>query len=252
MEFAHITLFPEWMQQAAQLGVTGRAIEAGQVGWRAINPRDFSTNDYGQIDDRPFGGGPGMVMQYEPMVAAIEAAKSEMPTGSPVVYLSPQGQTFAQSQASKISTMPGIILISGRYEGIDERIIESHVDQIWSLGDFVLSGGEPAALAICDAIIRLLPGVLGEPASLAEESFNEGRLDYPQYTRPDTVRSPDGEVRVPEVLLSGDHQAIAEWRAAQRAIRTYLHRPDLIEYTPLSQQEQQWLDEYLAAHKPKA
>jgi tRNA (guanine37-N1)-methyltransferase len=181
------------------------------------------------------------VMKYEPLARAIAAARERSPAGSPVVYLSPQGRVFDQAAASRLAGLPGVILLAGRYEGVDERLIESHVDEELSLGDFVLSGGEIAAMAVIDAVVRMLPGVLGDDESVAQDSFMEGLLDCPHYTRPEEI---DGR-KVPEVLLSGDHAEIARWRLKQALGRTYLRRPDLIDRMNLTDEQQALLDDYL-------
>ncbi len=185
-----------------------------------------------------------MVMKYEPAAAALSAARATMPSGAPVVCLTPQGAVFDQAMAKRFAGLPGIILLAGRYEGIDERLIESHVDEELSLGDFVLSGGEIAAMAVIDAVVRLLPGVLGDDASAEQDSFVEGLLDCPHYTRPEEV---NGQ-RVPEVLLSGDHERIATWRYKEALGRSFVRRPDLVEKLELNHEQQQLLDEYLKEH----
>jgi tRNA (guanine37-N1)-methyltransferase len=205
------------------------------------NPRDHTRDAHRTVDDRPYGGGPGMVMKFEPIASALESAKDAMPDGSPVVYLSPQGQVFDQAMASRFSALPGMVLLAGRYEGIDERLVESHIDEEVSLGDFVLSGGEIAAMAVIDAVVRLLPGVLGDDESAAQDSFVEGLLDYPHYTRPEVVAGR----KVPEVLLSGDHAGIARWRNKQALGRSYQRRPDLFKKLDLTDEQQTLLDEYL-------
>ena len=182
-----------------------------------------------------------MVMKFEPVAAAIEAAKGKLPEGCPVVYLSPQGQVFDQAMAKRFAKLPGLVLLAGRYEGIDERLVESHIDAEVSLGDFVLSGGEIAAMAVIDAIVRLLPGVLGDDESAAQDSFMEGLLDHPHFTRPEEI---EGR-KVPDVLLSGDHAEIAKWRYQQALGRSYLRRPDLVEELDLSDEQQLLLDKFL-------
>jgi tRNA (guanine37-N1)-methyltransferase len=225
----------------AEYGVVGRAIERELVSLECQNPRDFTVDAHRTVDDRPYGGGPGMVMKYEPAAAAIAAAKDKLPAAAPVICLSPQGALFDQAAAQRFAGLPGIVLLAGRYEGIDERLVESHVDEELSLGDFVLSGGEIAAMAVIDAVVRLLPGVLGDEASASQDSFMEGLLDYPHYTRPEEI---DGRV-VPEVLLSGDHARIAEWRYRQALGRTFRRRPDLVEKLDLDDEQRKLLDEYL-------
>jgi tRNA (guanine37-N1)-methyltransferase len=236
-----VSLFPDMLSTIAEHGVVGRACRRERVTLQIENPRDHTDDVHRTVDDRPYGGGPGMVMKYEPLAAALDALRSAVPTGSPVVYLTPQGRVFDQAVARRYAALPGIILLAGRYEGVDERLLESHVDEELSLGDFVLSGGEVAAMAVIDAVVRLLPGVLGDDESAAQDSFMEGLLDCPHYTRPETV---DGR-SVPEVLLSGDHAEIARWRQKQALGRSYLRRPDLLEKLGLTEEQQKLLDEFL-------
>lgn len=243
MRFDVITLFPE-MFDAIRLGVTGRAIDKGLAELVLWNPRDYTEDVHQTVDDRPYGGGPGMVMKVEPLLAAIQAAKAQSPT-SKVVYLSPQGQRFVQATAVAATQTSGIILIAGRYEGIDERVIHSFVDEEWSLGDFVLSGGELPAMVVIDSMIRLLPGALGHAESAEQDSFSDGLLDCPHYTRPENILEQD----VPSVLLSGDHEKIRLWRLQQALGRTWLRRPDLLEGRELNKQEQELLDEFKQAHQ---
>lgn len=244
MQIAVVSLFPELVGQVAEFGVVGRAQERGVLQLCCENPRDYTNDAHRTVDDRPYGGGPGMVLKYEPAVAAIRAAKQQLPPGSPVVYLSPQGNVFDQAAARRFSGMPGMILLAGRYEGVDERLVDSEVDEELSLGDFVLSGGEIAAMAVIDAVVRLLPGVLGDEESAAQDSFMEGMLDYPHYTRPERV---DGR-RVPAVLLSGDHARIARWRYKQALGRTFLRRPELVRKLKLDQEQRELLEEFLNEH----
>ena len=241
MHFDVISLFPEMVATIAEFGVVGRARRRGLVTLETENPRDHTSDVHRTVDDRPYGGGPGMVMKYEPLAGAVNAARQRSPAGSPVVYLSPQGRVFDQALARRYAGMPGLILLAGRYEGIDERFIESQVDEELSLGDFVLSGGEVPAMAVIDAVVRLLPGVLGDEESAAQDSFMEGLLDHPHYTRPEDV---DGR-KVPDVLLSGDHAEIARWRLKEALGRTYMRRPDLVGKLGLSDEQQALLDEYL-------
>jgi tRNA (guanine37-N1)-methyltransferase len=218
-----VTLFPEWIDQLKSLGLTGRALSEGRVELRCWNPRDYAAGVHRSVDDRPYGGGPGMVMRPEPLARAIEEAGAD---GAPahVVALSPQGRRLEQSGVLELVERQRLILVCGRYEGIDERVLESVVDEEWSIGDYVLSGGEPAAAVMIDALVRQLPGVLGHEQSAAEDSFAEGLLDCPHYTRPEVWR----DRAVPEVLLSGDHARIAEWRREQALERTRKRRPDLL------------------------
>lgn len=241
MQLQVVTLFPDMVLTIAEYGVVGRAAKRGLISLECQNPRDFTVDARRTIDDRPYGGGPGMVMMYEPSAAAIASAKDHLPAGSPVVCLSPQGAVFDQATAQRLAGLPGLVLLAGRYEGIDERLIESQVDEELSLGDFVLSGGEIAAMVVIDAVARLLPGVLGDAASASQDSFMDGLLDYPHYTRPEET---DGR-RVPEVLLSGDHARIAKWRYQQALGRSFQRRPDLVEKLELNDEQQKLLDEYL-------
>jgi tRNA (guanine37-N1)-methyltransferase len=241
MQIAVVSIFPELVAQIGAYGVVGRARERGLLALDCVNPRDFTQDVHRTVDDRPYGGGPGMVMKYEPVAAAIGSARQSMPDGSPVVYLSPQGRVFDQDEASRLAGLPGVIFLSGRYEGIDERLIESEVDEELSIGDFVLSGGEIPAMAVIDAVCRLLPGVLGDAESAQQDSFMSGLLDHPHYTRPEEI---DGR-RVPAVLLSGDHARIARWRLKQSLGRSFLRRPDLVRKLQLSKEQRELLDEFL-------
>ena len=241
MHFAVVTLFPEMVSMIAEFGVVGRARRNGIVSLDCENPRDHTSDVHRTVDDRPYGGGPGMVMKYEPLAGAVAEARSRAPQGSPVVYLSPQGRVFDQATATRYASLSGLILLAGRYEGVDERFIESQVDEELSLGDFVLSGGEIAAMAVIDAVVRLLPGVLGDDESAEQDSFVGGLLDCPHYTRPEDV---DGR-RTPEVLLSGDHAEIVRWRSKQALGRTYERRPDLIRKLELTDEQRALLDDYL-------
>jgi tRNA (guanine37-N1)-methyltransferase len=241
VHFDVISLFPEMVATIAEYGVVGRAQRRDLITLNFENPRDHTSDVHRTVDDRPYGGGPGMVMKYEPLAGAVHAARERSPQGSPVVYLSPQGRVFDQATAQRYAALPGLILLAGRYEGVDERLIESQVDEELSVGDFVLSGGEVPAMAVIDAVVRLLPGVLGDDESAAQDSFMEGLLDHPHYTRPECI---DGRT-VPDVLLSGDHAEIARWRAKQALGRSYLRRPDLVEKLELNDEQQSLLDEFL-------
>jgi len=236
-----ISLFPEMVATIAEYGVVGRAQSRDLITLDIENPRDHTSDVHRTVDDRPYGGGPGMVMKYEPLAGAVATARARSPEGSPVVYLSPQGRVFDQATANRFAKLPGLILVAGRYEGVDERFIESQVDEELSLGDFVLSGGEVAAMAVIDAVVRLLPGVLGDDESAAQDSFMEGLLDHSHYTRPEEVEGRN----VPEVLVSGDHAAIARWRMKEALGRTHVRRPDLLEKLGLSDEQQALLDEFL-------
>jgi len=241
MQFAVVSIFPGMVRTVADYGVVGRAMERDLASLQVKDPRDYTTDTHRTVDDRPYGGGPGMVMKYEPAAAALRAARSELPVGSPVICLSPAGRVFDQAEAERLAALPGVILLAGRYEGIDERLIEGEVDEELSLGDFVLSGGEVAAMAVIDAVVRLLPGVLGDEDSAAQDSFVEGILDHPHYTRPEEI---EGR-RVPDVLLSGDHARIARWRYKQALGRSFLRRPDLVKKLSLDREQQKMLDEFL-------
>ncbi len=241
MQIGVVSLFPEMVVTIGEYGVVGRAQKRDLISLDFENPRDHTTDAHRTVDDRPYGGGPGMVMKYEPVATAIETAKGRLPDGCPVVYLSPQGQVFDQAMAKRFSALPGLIFLAGRYEGIDERLIETHIDEEVSLGDFVISGGEIAAMAMIDAVVRLLPGVLGDDESAAQDSFMEGLLDHPHFTRPEEIAGS----RVPDVLLSGDHAKIAKWRHKQALGRSFERRPDLLKKLDLDDEQQTLLDEYL-------
>jgi tRNA (guanine37-N1)-methyltransferase len=239
MNIGIITLFPK-IFSALNYGVVGRAITERQVELSFWNPRDYTTDKHHRVDDRPYGGGAGMVMQVQPLQEAIHAAKQQLPQAA-VVYLTPQGKVLNQASVQSLSTRPALILLNGRYEGIDERLVEAEVDEEYSIGDYVLSGGEFASLVLIDAVARCLPGVLGHPDSAVQDSFTTNRLDYPHYTRPETINSVD----VPAVLLGGDHQAIARWRLKQSLGRTWQRRPDLLATQRLSVEEQALLTEFI-------
>ncbi|MBD3608970.1 MAG: tRNA (guanosine(37)-N1)-methyltransferase TrmD [Gammaproteobacteria bacterium] len=239
-----ITLFPQMFSAVTEHGVTGRAVERGLLQVQTWNPRDFATDNYRTVDDRPYGGGPGMVMMVEPLKQAIQAARQELPEAK-VIYLSPQGKPLQQENLQQLASEQNLILIAGRYEGIDERLIETEVDEEWSIGDYVLSGGELPAMVMMDGVARLLPGVLGHKDSAVEDSFVDGLLDCPHYTRPEQMNG----FRVPTVLTSGDHKAIARWRLKQSLGRTYERRPDLLERLQLTPEQQALLQEYLDEQK---
>ncbi len=226
MNIVLITLFPELIQQATGFGVLGRAIKQGQIKLHCFNPRDYAEDKHRTVDDRPYGGGPGMLMKVEPLAKSIANAKEVLSSTAKVVYLSPQGMPLNQQRViNTAATVADLVLIAGRYEGIDERIIASLIDEEWSIGDYVLSGGEFAALVVVDAVARLLPGVLGDDESAIQDSFMQGLLDCPHYTRPENITG----LAVPDVLLSGDHKAIKRWRLKQSLGRTWLRRPDLLD-----------------------
>ena len=240
-----ITLFPELVAQIREFGVVGRAIREDRVSLSLINPREFSDDPGGRVDDRPYGGGPGMVMQFSPLKKALDHTlkQGQVNRGNvKIVYLSPQGKSLSQRAVRDFGELQQLVLICGRYEGIDERFIETCVDEEWSIGDYVISGGELGAMVLIDAMIRTLPGVLGDEESAQQDSFEQGLLDCPHFTRPERVEG----LSVPQVLLSGDHKLIERWRAKQALGRTYLRRPDLIEQNVLSKEEHDLLDEYLA------
>ena len=244
IRFDCITLFPEMFAAVTESGITRRALEEGRWGWKGWNPRDFADNAWRRIDDRPFGGGPGMVMQPGPLEKAIAAARAGQRAAglakSRVIYLSPQGTPLTHERAVRLAAgEEGLILLCGRYEGVDERLIERCVDEEISIGDFVLSGGELPAMTLIDAVVRQLPGVLGDAASAVEDSFVGGLLDCPHYTRPEMYEG----VAVPEVLLSGDHKRIRRWRLKQSLARTRKRRPDLLAHRGLTAEEAQLLTE---------
>lgn len=239
MKISVVTLFPE-MLAALNYGIPKRAMERNLLTLECFNPRNFTTDKRRTVDDKPYGGGPGMLMKVAPLSAAITAAKNSMPTAK-VFYLSPQGKPILQQHLATFSTYPELILVTGRYEGIDERVIATQIDEEWSIGDYILSGGELAAMVMIDGIIRLLPGALGDEDSAKQESFTTELLDYPHYTRPAKLNG----LNVPEVLLQGDHKAIERWRLKQALGRTCLRRPDLLASHHLSEEEKKLLDEFL-------
>ena len=238
MKIGIISIFPE-MFVALNSGIPRIAQEKQCLSIECWDPRDFTTDNHRTVDDTPYGGGPGMVMKVEPLQKAINAARAALPEAT-LIYLSPQGEILNHNAVCTLSQAEEIIFLCGRYEGIDERLIEQEVDAEWSIGDYVLSGGELAAMVIVDAIARQLPNVLGDEASAAEDSFATGLLDYPHYTRPAEVTG----LKVPEVLLSGNHAAIKTWREQQALGRTYLRRPDLLKTKTLSKQQQALLDDF--------
>ena len=237
MKIEVVTLFPEMIAGALGFGIVGRAVERGLLSVGTEDPRAHTTDVHRTVDDRPYGGGPGMVMKPEPLMAAIRAAHARLPQGSPRLCLSAQGEPFGQAQAQELAQLPGLLLVAGRYEGIDERVIGLGCDRELSVGDYVLSGGELPALIVIDALARLLPGVLGDERSSIEESFTTGLLDWPHYTRPEIF---EGEA-VPAVLLSGDHADIQRWRLQQALARTAERRPDLLRKAHLSEEAQRLL-----------
>jgi len=239
-----VTLFPEMVEGALKFGVLGRAIERGLVSVGTEDPRRHTQDVHKTVDDRPYGGGPGMVMKVETLRAAIHAAKVRAGAGAKVIYLSPQGRALDQRGVQELSQHPALVLVAGRYEGVDERLLEAEVDEEWSIGDYVLSGGELPALVMIDALARLIPGALNDEESAAQDSFMNGLLDCPHYTRPEVF---EGQ-RVPEVLLSGDHAAIRRWRMQQMLGRTWLRRPDLLEGLELGAEQQELLKDFIREH----
>lgn len=234
-----ITLFPELVKQVIEYGVVGRAAEKGLIRLECWNPRDYTFDKHRTIDDRPYGGGPGMLLKVQPLQDAIQAVREKNPHGS-LIYLSPQGKRITQKMLARLSGEKSVILLCGRYEGIDERLIEQQVDEEWSIGDFVMSGGELAAMAVIDASVRLIPGTLGRQQSAQQDSFSEGLLDYPHYTRPQTINGVD----VPSVLMQGNHQQIADWCKRQALGRTWLRRPDLLEAIELDEHQTALLQDF--------
>ena len=248
MRFDVITLLPELVEAVTKLGVTGRAADRDLIELHCWNPRDYTEDVHRTVDDRPYGGGPGMVMKAECLLQVIRDTRKKAPKNTKLVYLSPQGKRFNQAMARKVSQDKGLILLCGRYEGIDERVVALEVDEEWSLGDYVLSGGELGAMVVIDAVTRLLPSVLGHQKSAEQDSFTENLLDCEHYTRPDVVEN----LTVPAVLKSGDHKAIARWRRKQSVGRTYVKRPDLLLIkgnNALSEEDKNLLDEYLKENR---
>jgi tRNA (guanine37-N1)-methyltransferase len=245
MQIQVVTLFPEMFDAISEHGITSRAIENGLLRIDRWNPRDFTKDKHRTVDDRPYGGGPGMVMKVEPLRDAIRAARAAAPEGATVIHLSPQGRKLDQAGLAELAALPGMVLVASRYEGVDERLIQAEIDQEWSIGDYVLSGGELAAMVLMDGVTRLLPGALGHEDSAEQDSFMEGLLDYGHFTRPEEF---EGR-RVPEVLLSGDHAAIRRWRQKQALGRTWLRRPDLLETLVLDDEQQRLLEEFIHEHE---
>ena len=241
MKIEVVTLFPRLIAGVLEFGIVGRAIARALLSVGTEDPRAHATDVHRTVDDRPYGGGPGMVMKAAPLLAAIRAAQARLPPGSPRVYLSAQGERFGQAQAQELSRLPGLLLVAGRYEGVDERVIELGIDRELSVGDYVLSGGELPALTVIDALVRLLPGALGDERSSGEDSFAQGLLEWPQYTRPEVF---EGRA-VPPVLLSGDHADIRRWRLAQALERTARRRPELLAAAQLAPEVQRALQDLL-------
>ncbi|RDI44830.1 tRNA (guanosine(37)-N1)-methyltransferase TrmD [Aquicella lusitana] len=240
MWFGIISLFPD-MFEALNVGITGRAIKEQLLSLHFWNPRDFARDKHKSVDDHPYGGGPGMVMMAEPLQAAIHAAKKSAPAVPTVIYLSPQGRQFNQEAAVELAAKPAVVFVAGRYEGIDERIIEQEIDEEWSIGDYILTGGELAAMVMIDAAARLIPGTVGDQDSVAQDSLTTGFLKYPQYTRPENFAGS----AVPEVLLSGHHKQIERWRLKQSLGKTWLKRPDLLSKKRLNDEASALLAEFI-------
>ncbi len=240
IKLAVVSLFPEMLEAVTAYGVTGRAVKQGLIDVQCWNPRDFAKDRHRTVDDRPYGGGPGMVMMVEPLRDAIETAKGWTGEDAPVIYLSPQGQPLTQKGVETLADIGPMILVAGRYEGIDERLLDTVIDQEWSIGDYVLSGGELPAMVLIDAITRLIPGALGHAQSAEQDSFTEGLLDCPHYTRPEVFEGRE----VPEVLKSGDHERIRRWRLKQALGRTWQKRPDLLQAIDLNEEQQSLLTDF--------
>jgi tRNA (guanine37-N1)-methyltransferase len=236
-----VTLFPEMIRQALTHGVVGRALRRGLLSVGVEDPRSHTDDPHRTVDDRPYGGGPGMVMKPEPLCAAIAAARARVPEGSRRIYLSAQGRRFDQAWAGRLRSEPGLVLVAGRYEGIDERVIATSIDEELSIGDYVLSGGELPALVVIDALARLMDGALNDARSSVEESFATGLLDWPHYTRPEEFAG----LKVPEVLQGGDHERIRRWRLREALGRTWRRRPDLFLGRPVAAEETELLNDYL-------
>ena len=239
-----ISLFPEMFKAITEFGVTGRAVKHNLLHMQYYNPRDFTHDKHKTVDDRPYGGGPGMLMMVQPLRDAIQAAKADAGEGVKVIYLSPQGRKLNQSGVQELSANQKLILLCGRYEGIDERLIETQIDEEWSIGDYVLTGGEVPAMVLIDAVARFIPGVLGKQASAEEDSFVDGLLDCPHYTRPELL---DG-LSVPPVLMSGNHEEICKWRLQQSLQRTWLRRPELLESLALTDEQRKLLERIKTEH----
>ncbi|MDC4167320.1 tRNA (guanosine(37)-N1)-methyltransferase TrmD [Photobacterium damselae] len=240
-----ISLFPEMFDSITNFGVTGQAVKKGLLTVETWNPRDFTLDKHRTVDDRPYGGGPGMLMMVQPLRDAIHTAKQSAKGKAKVIYLSPQGRKLDQAGVEELAQNENLILICGRYEGVDERIIQQEIDEEWSIGDFVLTGGELPAMTLVDAVVRFVPGVLGDFASAEEDSFANGLLDCPHYTRPEVL---DGQT-VPQVLLSGNHKDISRWRLKQSLGRTWLRRPELLENLALTDDQEFLLAEFIREYK---
>jgi tRNA (guanine37-N1)-methyltransferase len=246
MQLGIVTLFPEMFAAVTEHGISGRAVRSGLMNLELFNPRDYTTDKHRTVDDKPFGGGPGMLMKTEPLMASIAAArqavrqKQTIGEKARVIYLSPQGQTLKQGSIIDLAKRESMILLCGRYQGIDNRVLENEIDEEWSLGDFVISGGELAAMTLIDAMTRFQPGALGDEGSVLEDSFSNGLLHSPEYTRPQSIDGSD----VPKVLLSGDHEAIRKWRLKQSLGATWLKRPDLLQAMSLEREQEELLEQF--------
>jgi len=246
MQLGIVSLFPEMFAAVTEHGISGRAVRSGLMNLELFNPRDYTTDKHRTVDDKPFGGGPGMLMKTEPLMASIAAARQavsqKQTTGESVkvIYLSPQGKTLKQDSIIDLAKREGMVLLCGRYQGIDNRVLVSEIDEEWSLGDFVISGGELAAMTLIDAMTRFQPGALGDEGSALEDSFSNGLLHSPEYTRPQSIDGSD----VPKVLLSGDHEAIRKWRLKQSLGATWLKRPDLLEAMSLEIEQEELLEQF--------
>jgi tRNA (guanine37-N1)-methyltransferase len=246
MQLGIVTLFPEMFAAVTEHGISGRAVRSGLMNLELFNPRDYTTDKHRTVDDKPFGGGPGMLMKTEPLMASIAAArqavrqKQTIGEKARVIYLSPQGQTLKQGSIIDLAKRESMVLLCGRYQGIDNRVLENEIDEEWSLGDFVISGGELAAMTLIDAMTRFQPGALGDEGSVLEDSFSNGLLHSPEYTRPQSIDGSD----VPKVLLSGDHEAIRKWRLKQSLGATWLKRPDLLQVMSLESEQEELLEQF--------
>jgi len=240
LKIAVISIFPDMFGAIANFGITSRALKQGLVELKTWTPRDFAHDRHSTVDDRPFGGGPGMVMMVQPLRDAIQAAKAWAGEDAKVIYLSPQGRTLDQAGVVELASYSNMVLVAGRYEGIDERLLQTVIDEEWSIGDYVLSGGELPAMVLIDAVTRLIPGALGHAQSAEQDSFTEGLLDCPHYTRPEEFEG----IRVPEVLMSGNHEHIRRWRLKQALGRTWLRRPDLLQARNLTEEQHKLLTDF--------
>ncbi|MFP3019473.1 MAG: tRNA (guanosine(37)-N1)-methyltransferase TrmD [Arsenophonus sp.] len=247
MQIGIISLFPEMFRAITDYGVIGRAIKNGLLNIQCWDPRNYTNDKHHTVDDRPYGGGPGMLMMVQPLKEGIHAAKSEIGQNTKVIYLSPQGRKLNQQGVFQLTKNKKLILVCGRYEGIDERIIKTEIDEEWSIGDYVLSGGELAAMVIIDSISRFIPGVLGHQISAKEDSFITGLLDCPHYTRPKVLEN----MKVPTVLLSGNHSEIERWRKKQSLGRTWIRRPELLKRVSLTDKQRRLLEEFKKEYEEK-